>query len=254
MTVRAPYPLDFRYLSDMSAPGLAYAAVLRSPHPHARIRSIDLAHAHTMPGVLCVATARDVPGRLRFGLRIADQPILCDAVVRTMGDPVAAVAAETRAAAEAARDAIRVEWEPLSVVGTAEDALAPSASRDSRRRQHRPRNELRAGRPRRRVRRFRSHRRARLPDASPGPRLHRERERVGCSGRGRRCHGLRGRALGRGRAPGARGDARARSRSGPSRRKSRGGLLWRQGSAPRAAHRRASRNDLRAADPAALLP
>jgi len=127
MTVRAPFPLDFRYLSDMRVPGLAHAAVLRSPHPHARIRSIDVDRARAMPGVLCVLTAGDVPGRLRFGLRIADQPILCDDTVRTAGDPVAAVAAETRAAAEAARDAIRVDWELLPVVATAEEALAPTA-------------------------------------------------------------------------------------------------------------------------------
>lgn len=127
MTSLAPFAPDFRYLSDLTAPGCLAGSVLRSPHPHARILSIDVRPALSLPGVVAVITARDVPGRLRFGLRVPDQPILCDDKVRTVGDPVAAVAAETEAEARAACSAIRVCYEPLTVVASPEAALAPGA-------------------------------------------------------------------------------------------------------------------------------
>jgi len=117
----------FRFLTDAAAPGMLHAAVLRSPHPHAAILRLDVAAARAMPGVAVVATAHDIPGDKRFGLRVADQPFLCADRVLTVGDPVAAVAAETPAQARAALAAIVVEWQPLPVLADAAAALLPGA-------------------------------------------------------------------------------------------------------------------------------
>lgn len=116
-----------RLLTDLAWPGALHGVVLRSPHPHARIRALDVCAARAMPGVHAVLTAADIPGVPCFGVRVADQPILCAEVVRCVGDPVVAIAAETRAEALAARDAVHVAWQELPVLGDAEAALAEGA-------------------------------------------------------------------------------------------------------------------------------
>ncbi|MEU0465304.1 xanthine dehydrogenase family protein molybdopterin-binding subunit [Amycolatopsis sp. NPDC006131] len=127
------------YLDDVVLPGMLHAAVLRSPHPHARIRSINTSDAEAMPGVRAVITgqraaelAKPVPHFMDpgvFGLNTAEFPVLPTDKVRWVGEPVAAIAAETQAAAEAACDAIEVEYESLPAVLDAEDALQPGAPR-----------------------------------------------------------------------------------------------------------------------------
>lgn len=117
----------FRFLTDVSAPGLLHAAVLRSPHPHAEIVAIDIAAAKALPGVRAVVTAVDIPGRNAFGVRVADQPYLCAGKVRTVGDPVAAVAADTPAIARRAIELIVVRWNGLPVVGDPVAALSKGA-------------------------------------------------------------------------------------------------------------------------------
>ena len=114
-------------LTDIAWPGALIGAVLRSPHPHARISRLDVTAARALPGVHAVMTAADLPGKAVFGIRVADQPILCAEIVRCVGDPVAAVAAESMAQARAALAAIRIEWEILPVLADAEAALAPGA-------------------------------------------------------------------------------------------------------------------------------
>ena len=114
-------------LTDIPWPGALHAVVLRSPHPHARITALDVAAARAMPGVRAVLTAADIPGVARFGVRVADQPFLCAEVVRCVGDPIVAIAAETRAEALAARAAVRISFAPLPVVGDPEAALAEGA-------------------------------------------------------------------------------------------------------------------------------
>src|SRR5262249_50466992 len=84
------------YAADASAPGMLWAAYVRSPHAHALIRSIDAAAARAVPGVHAVLTADDLPPSARFGRRLQDYPVLCRDRVRFIGDRVAAVAAETR--------------------------------------------------------------------------------------------------------------------------------------------------------------
>ncbi|MCX7373012.1 MAG: molybdopterin-dependent oxidoreductase [Alphaproteobacteria bacterium] len=114
-------------LTDIVCPSALYGVVLRSPHPHARILALDLAAARAMPGVHAVLSAADIPGPPCFGVRIADQPVLCADIVRCVGDPVVAIAAATRAQALAARDALHVEWQVLPVLDDAAMALAEGA-------------------------------------------------------------------------------------------------------------------------------
>jgi CO/xanthine dehydrogenase Mo-binding subunit/aerobic-type carbon monoxide dehydrogenase small subunit (CoxS/CutS family) len=112
-----------RYAGDMVMPGMLHMQVLRSPHPHARIRSIDVTAAEALPGVACVVTAADVPGEDGFGVFVHDQPIMARGVVRYVGEAVAAVAAEDVLTAKEALHRIRVEYDELPAVYDPEDAM-----------------------------------------------------------------------------------------------------------------------------------
>jgi CO/xanthine dehydrogenase Mo-binding subunit len=127
MTALDPLARGFRLLTDADAPGLLHGAVLRSPHPHAEIVSVDVSAARAIPGVVAVVTAADIPGKTQFGIRRLDQPFLCRDRVRMIGDPVAAVAADSPATARAALAALRVDFRRLPVVGSAAAALAAGA-------------------------------------------------------------------------------------------------------------------------------
>jgi CO/xanthine dehydrogenase Mo-binding subunit len=113
---------QFAYSSDLNAAGMLWGHTLRSPHAHARIASIDISRALTMPGVLAVLTHADVPGAKTYGLEFPDQPVLAIDRVRYFGEPVALVAAEHPEQARRAAEAIRVEYEPLPVVADMETA------------------------------------------------------------------------------------------------------------------------------------
>jgi len=117
----------FEYASDLRAEPMLWGAVLRSPHPHALIRHIDVSAAAALPGVRAVLLAADVPGKRTFGLNFDDQPVLAEGIVRYHGEPVALVAAETPAIAHEATKLITVGWEPLAAVTDMEDALRPGA-------------------------------------------------------------------------------------------------------------------------------
>ncbi|GAA3864539.1 xanthine dehydrogenase family protein molybdopterin-binding subunit [Streptomyces sedi] len=106
----------FPYTADLWAEGLLWAAVLRSPHPHARIRSIDTTDAAAMPGVRAVVTHEDLEGDGLLGRRVADRPAFASEVVRYHGEPVAAIAADHPETARLAAAAIAVEYEPLDAV------------------------------------------------------------------------------------------------------------------------------------------
>jgi CO/xanthine dehydrogenase Mo-binding subunit len=114
------------YAADVKLPGILWAKILRSPHPHARIRSVDISKAEKIPGVRAVITGADVKGYL-VGKQIRDMPVLCWDRVRFVGDRVAAVAAETVDAAEEAVHAIDVDYELLPAVFDPLAAMAPSA-------------------------------------------------------------------------------------------------------------------------------
>ncbi|MFT5977826.1 MAG: CO/xanthine dehydrogenase Mo-binding subunit [Ilumatobacter sp.] len=103
----------FEFSSDISADGCLFGATLRSPHPHARIVSIDLSAAWKIDGVEAIVTAEDVPGQLTYGLISQDQPVFASEVVRYVGEPVAALAADDPEVARRALDAIKVTYEIL---------------------------------------------------------------------------------------------------------------------------------------------
>ncbi len=116
-----------KYAGDMVMPGMLHLQVLRSPHPHARIVSIDTSQAEAMPGVEGVITSADVPGTDGFGVFVCDQPIMARGRVRYIGEAVAAVAADDAVTARRALDKIKVVYEPLPAVFDADEALRPGA-------------------------------------------------------------------------------------------------------------------------------
>ena len=117
------------YIDDIVLPGMLYGKILRSPHPHARIRHIDISRAVKASGVRAVVTARDLPGEGggRVGPFIKDEPIFAVDKVRYVGEPVAAVAAVDLAAAEVAAGLISVEYEELPAVFDPVEAMRPDA-------------------------------------------------------------------------------------------------------------------------------
>ena len=115
---------DFVYSSDLHAKGMLWGATVRSPHPYARILAIDASEARDMPGVACVLTHEDVPGKKVYGLDIADQPVLAFDFVRYWGEAVALVAAEHPEQARRAASSVRVEYQVLPPISRAEDALS----------------------------------------------------------------------------------------------------------------------------------
>ncbi len=106
---------------------MLWGATLRSPHPRARIRGIDLTEALTLPGVYAVLTHEDVPGAKLYGLERPDQPVLAIDEVRYQGEPVAIVAADHPETARRAAASITVDYEVLTPVADAELALRPGA-------------------------------------------------------------------------------------------------------------------------------
>jgi len=120
---RAQYP------GDLHRENMLVGAVLRSPHPHARIRAMNLEAARALPGVVAVLNGDDIEGPNAFGLIEPDQPVLAcvGSKVRYVGDAVAAVAARTAEAAQAALSLIEVDYEPLPAVTDPRQALAADA-------------------------------------------------------------------------------------------------------------------------------
>ncbi len=118
---------SLKYLTDYSFPNMLFGKVLRSSFQHAKIRSIDTEDAEQLDGVVAVITYKDVPGLNRFGLIFPDQPVLCEDIVRYVGDAVAAVAAKSEEIAEKALSLIKVEYVPLEVMDSPEKALSNSS-------------------------------------------------------------------------------------------------------------------------------
>jgi CO/xanthine dehydrogenase Mo-binding subunit len=114
------------YAADFALPGMLVGKVFRSTEPHARIVRLDTARARALPGVRAVIAAADVPD-VRYGGALKDETVFARGKVRYVGQPVAAVAATTPEAAEAALAAIEVVYEPLPAVFDLDAALAPGA-------------------------------------------------------------------------------------------------------------------------------
>ena len=115
---------SFEFTSDMHAENMLWGATLRSPHPYARIVSIDTSAALVLSGVQCVITASDVPGKPTYGLISSDQPVFARDFVRYMGEPVAAVAADHPETCRLALALINVVYEILSPLTDPEDAVS----------------------------------------------------------------------------------------------------------------------------------
>jgi xanthine dehydrogenase D subunit len=117
----------FAYASDAWADRMLWGSTLRSPHPRARIRSIEIGAALRVPGVHAVLTHEDVPGRKTYGLEIHDQPVLAWEDVRYQGEAIALVAADHPETARAAAKKIEVDYEVLEPLTDPERALDPSS-------------------------------------------------------------------------------------------------------------------------------
>ena len=115
------------YAEDISFPNMLYGRVLRAGVPHALIEAIDTREAAAMKGVVCILTAKEVPGINRYGIAFQDQEALVERHVRYAGDPVALVAAESDETARDALKAIRVTYRSLPLITTVEEALAEGA-------------------------------------------------------------------------------------------------------------------------------
>ncbi|HEU5465102.1 MAG TPA: xanthine dehydrogenase family protein molybdopterin-binding subunit [Candidatus Binatia bacterium] len=122
------------YVDDFNFPGMLHLGFQRSPYPHAKIISIDISKARSMPGVEAVITGSDLSEKLNLApsqvlpnMKIPPHPVLARGAVHCVGVPVAVVAARTRAQAEDAAHAIEVEYEALPSVAGAEEALKPCA-------------------------------------------------------------------------------------------------------------------------------
>jgi carbon-monoxide dehydrogenase large subunit len=134
-----------QYVDDLKLTGMTYAAFVRSPHAHARIKSIDVGPAKAHPGVIAVFTGKDmtgvnslpcgwdlrkaknVPGVVQDLALVPHMPLTSD-VARHVGDPVAVVIADTQAAAVDAAEKVNVAWEPLPSVTATDMATASGAA------------------------------------------------------------------------------------------------------------------------------
>lgn len=113
-----------KYIDDVVLPNMAHAALLRSPHAHARIKSIDISKAQALPGVIAVVTGAEFAKTTGPTVSFSSPPVVQHAIatdrVRHVGEAVAAVVAEDRYIAEDALDLIEVEYEELPVVSDIE--------------------------------------------------------------------------------------------------------------------------------------
>jgi xanthine dehydrogenase molybdenum-binding subunit len=115
------------YIRDLKIPRMLRTRILRSPHAHANITSIDTSKAEALPGVAAVLTYQNIPADWPDGFGQRSHIHILNSTVRFVGDPVAVVAAETDQIAEDALSLIEVEYEKLDAVFTTEDAINPDA-------------------------------------------------------------------------------------------------------------------------------
>lgn len=126
------------YTDDVKLPGLTYAMFVRSPYAHAKVISLDIEAAKNAPGVVAVFTGKDVKDALvpvpcawnppNCDLKVPPHPLLAWDRVRYVGDAVAMIVAETRAAARDAVDLVEVEYDPLPATADPEKAAQPGAA------------------------------------------------------------------------------------------------------------------------------
>ena len=111
-----------RYAADIELPNMLWGGVFRSTIAHGYVKKFDASKALKIPGVACVLTYKDIPGKNRIGIILKDEPILVDDKIRRYGDAIAVVAAETPDLVQEALEAIEVEYEELEAITTLERA------------------------------------------------------------------------------------------------------------------------------------
>ena len=120
---------EAKYASDINLPGMLYVKILRSPHPHAKVKGIDASRAEALPGVKAVLTPADVPDfpiHKRGTAPFFQMPILAN-TARYAGDEILAVAAVDEETAETALEMIAVDYDVLPFVLDPEEAVKPTA-------------------------------------------------------------------------------------------------------------------------------
>ena len=113
-----------QFTTDVKLPRMLHAKILRSPHAHARIVKIDTSKAEKLTGVRAVVTGKDAPDEKLYALR--DRYVIAREFVRFVGEPVAAVAADTIEIVDEALDLIEVEYEELPTIFDPEEAMKPN--------------------------------------------------------------------------------------------------------------------------------
>lgn len=127
---------EAKYPGDLEMSGMVHAKTLFAERSHAKVVRIDTSEALSIPGVITILTAKDVPVN-EYGLQKQDQPVLCGPgstkagaeFVRFVGDQIAVVVAESEEIAENAKEAIKVEFEDLLIVANALESMKPDAPR-----------------------------------------------------------------------------------------------------------------------------
>ena len=118
-----------KYPDDIYVDGMCYGSAVRSEYPRARVLSIDTSEAEALPGVVCVLTAKDIPGKNYVGHIKKDQPTLIPVgeITHYLGDSVALVCAKDTETLEAAKKLVKVEYDILPAVHNPTEAAAPDA-------------------------------------------------------------------------------------------------------------------------------
>ena len=118
-----------KYPDDFYFPGMIYGSALRSKYPRARVVSINTAAAQKLPGIVCILTAADIPGKNLIGHLVHDWPVMIPegGITHFLGDAIALVAGETMEVVEKAKKLIKVEYEILAPVNNPTEAAAPYA-------------------------------------------------------------------------------------------------------------------------------
>ena len=118
-----------QYPDDVYVDGMCYGGAVRSQYARARVLSIDTSEAEALPGVVCVATQKDIPGKVNVGHIKKDQPTLIGVgeITHYLGDSVALICAVDQETVEAAKKLVKVEYEVLPAIHNPAEAAAPGA-------------------------------------------------------------------------------------------------------------------------------
>ena len=118
-----------QYPDDVYVDGMCYGGAVRSRYARARVLSIDVSAAQALPGVVCVLTQKDIPGKVNVGHLKKDQPTLIGVgeITHYLGDSVALICAREQETLEAAKKLVKVEYEVLPAVHSPQEAAAPDA-------------------------------------------------------------------------------------------------------------------------------